>query len=310
MEDVKFPESYTSTVNGVLQKTARGTNIYEVITYLRMAASCPTVFLKKFRKLPRHGFEDPKLKLVRSVLRISAVSHWLVFVEFEGTAKYLASVIREKPVFLITGQTPMFERDDIIESFRLSKEGVLVLTPVGGEGLDLQFCQGVINYDLHWNPMKIEQRIGRIDRIGQTKTDIEIVNIRVIDSIDDRVLRVIAKKLTLTEKSIFATGDIVLPKGGTLGTANPLQNRAVESELDESKRLLSALRYSDEIGQEDYELLNSVDLTYCITSNLKDAAVASPLKTVWLKPRDSSDRWRDNIETTAAQFLSTLQGYK
>jgi hypothetical protein len=306
MTNVQFSADYDRAVNALLRKRGGESNIYEIVTYLRMAASCPDVFLKKFGKMPNRKVEDPKLRLVRSTLLTSSVSHWLVFVEFEGTAHYLASNIHERPVFVITGRTPMFERDEIIESFRTSETGLMILTPVGGEGLDLQFCHGVINYDLHWNPMKIEQRIGRVDRIGQTKNEVDVLNVRVVNSIDDHVLRVIFKKLGLTEKSIFATEDIVFP---TREKPNPLRQRALEAELDESRQLLSAIRYNDQIGEEEYNLLSEIDDSYCDPAKLRDSARSDPSKLPWLRAGPSVQEWKVRIEQEAVKLREVLKTY-
>ena len=70
----------------------------------------------------------------------------------------------------------------------------LVSTDSGGEGINLQFCHVMINYDLPWNPMRIEQRIGRIDRIGQEK-DVLIFNFMLEDTIEERVREVLEGKL-------------------------------------------------------------------------------------------------------------------
>ena len=305
--EVKLPEDFRHTVERTLERAYHSVNIYEVVTYLRMAASCPSLFIRKFHLNGTLKTEDQKPRIVQTTLEKSTISHWLVFVEFEGTARFLASGIEDRPVFVITGRTPIFERDDIIESFRESDKGILILTPVGSEGLDLQFCQGVINYDLHWNPMKIEQRIGRIDRIGQSKSQIEIVNIRVLGSIDDRVLQVILSKLDLTERSIFATDEIVLP---SRMKASSVQQRAVESELDQSKQLISAIRYSDQIGQEDYGLLRSINTSYCRMPELKEAARRAPLECLWLTHDGTSIKWQERIRTEANEFRAGLESYR
>ena len=72
----------------------------------------------------------------------------------------------------------------------------LVATDAAAEGLNLQKCNVLFNYDLHWNPMKIEQRIGRIHRIGQDR-DVSIFNLSIKDTIDDYVLHVLYQKIDL-----------------------------------------------------------------------------------------------------------------
>ena len=87
---------------------------------------------------------------------------------------------------------------------------ILISTDAGGEGLNLQFCHVVINYDIPWNPMRLEQRIGRVDRIGQTNT-VRAINFVFEDSIEHRVLEVLEKKLAIIfeELGIDKTGDVL-----------------------------------------------------------------------------------------------------
>ena len=77
----------------------------------------------------------------------------------------------------------------------------LVSTDSGGEGINLQFCHVMINYDLPWNPMRIEQRIGRIDRIGQEK-DVLIFNFMLEGTIEERVREVLEGKLIVSLKNL------------------------------------------------------------------------------------------------------------
>ena len=89
----------------------------------------------------------------------------------------------------------MDERNNVLSDFRLNKS-ILVSTDAGGEGLNLQFSNVVINYDLPWNPMKIEQRIGRVDRIGQVR-DVFVYNIVLSDTVESRVREVLESKLRI-----------------------------------------------------------------------------------------------------------------
>jgi SNF2 family DNA or RNA helicase len=65
---------------------------------------------------------------------------------------------------------------------------VLLSSEVGSEGIDLQFCRFLINYDLPWNPMRVEQRIGRLDRLGQKAERISIINFSMADTVEERIL--------------------------------------------------------------------------------------------------------------------------
>jgi SNF2 family DNA or RNA helicase len=105
-----------------------------------------------------------------------------------------------------------WKKDEQIKSFREDKE-ILVTTEIGGEGRNLQFCHQMINYDLPWNPMKIEQRIGRIHRIGQEK-EVMIYNLCATGSVEDYILEVLDKKINMFEMVI---GEIDMIMGRVKG---------------------------------------------------------------------------------------------
>jgi hypothetical protein len=92
------------------------------------------------------------------------------------------------------------ERNDVIDVFKQESD-ILISTDAGGEGLNLQFSNCVINYDLPWNPMKIEQRIGRVDRIGQQR-DVVAFNFILTDSVEARVREVLEEKLSAILKEL------------------------------------------------------------------------------------------------------------
>src|SRR5690606_10907377 len=92
-------------------------------------------------------------------------------------------------ISLLNGSLDIDERNNVYHEFKKETQ-ILISTDAGGEGLNLQFTNVVINYDLPWNPMKIEQRIGRVDRIGQTK-DVYVYNFVLADSIERRVQQVL-----------------------------------------------------------------------------------------------------------------------
>jgi len=115
----------------------------------------------------------------------------LVFSTFRHTLAYLADHTKETGIRygLIHGSIPDQDRSDIRRRFALPKEDpealdILLSSEVGCEGLDFQFCDFLVNYDLPWNPMKIEQRIGRIDRYGQKSAAVAIINIITPGTVD------------------------------------------------------------------------------------------------------------------------------
>lgn len=137
---------------------------------------------------------DPKAEaFVRIVTEkgMLANNKALVFSTFRHTLAYLASHLQRTDLRfgVVHGATPDDERSDLRRRFALPKEevdalDVLLSSEVGCEGLDFQFCDFLVNYDLPWNPMRIEQRIGRIDRYGQQSEAVAIVNFVTPDTVD------------------------------------------------------------------------------------------------------------------------------
>jgi len=127
---------------------------------------------------------DPKVK-------------FLVFTEFVATQAALRELLEGMGyrVALINGRQKMEERIAARQDFAGDAQ-FLVSTDAGGEGINLQFCHVMVNYDLPWNPMKLEQRIGRLDRIGQ-EHDVLVLNLLVGGTVEGRVREVLEAKLNL-----------------------------------------------------------------------------------------------------------------
>ena len=150
----------------------------------------------------------------------SDVPKVLIFTEYRGTQNYLADVLREAgwTVNLFHGSQTAQKKDDSVEAFR-SGEGrqVLIATEAGAEGRNFQFCHMLINYDLPWNPMTVEQRIGRVDRMGQQNT-VLVFNFCVLGSIEERVLDVLEKRINLFEITVGGLDPILGEVAGDLRT--------------------------------------------------------------------------------------------
>jgi SNF2 family DNA or RNA helicase len=123
----------------------------------------------------------------------------IVFTQFKSTLQFLAGVLRDcgYSVSVFHGGLNTAEKDAAVEAFR-DRTQILVSTEAGGEGRNLHFCQTVINYDLPWNPMKVEQRIGRVHRLGQTG-DINIYNFSTENTVESHVLEILHRKINMFE---------------------------------------------------------------------------------------------------------------
>ncbi|MDD5034680.1 MAG: SNF2-related protein [Methylococcaceae bacterium] len=137
---------------------------------------------------------DPKLDAFLKVIRDKQAlpnNKLLAFSSFRHTLAYLVAKLEDESVRvgLIHGDIPDDERRELRNRFKLAKEDpkaldVLLCSEVGCEGLDYQFCDGLVNYDLPWNPMRVEQRIGRIDRYGQKSETVVIYNFITPGTVD------------------------------------------------------------------------------------------------------------------------------
>ena len=126
----------------------------------------------------------------------------IIFTEFVATQKYLQQLLENRgfTVSALNGSMSIDERNEALQEFK-KKTSIFISTDAGGEGLNLQFSNIIINYDLPWNPMKIEQRCGRADRIGQQR-DVHIYNFIVGDTVENRVREVLEEKLSVIFKEL------------------------------------------------------------------------------------------------------------
>ncbi len=141
----------------------------------------------------------------------------IVFTEFRATQQFLAERLSGMgiPVLPFHGDQAAWERDRAIRRFASEPRGVFLSTESGGQGLNLQFCHHVINYDLPWNPMRVEQRIGRVHRLGQ-KSDVFIYNLYAEQTVEEYLLRLLDDKINLF-RQVIGELDVILrrlEKGG------------------------------------------------------------------------------------------------
>lgn len=157
----------------------------------------------------RLGQPDTKLAAFKhtidEALANSPAHKVIVFSFFRPTLHYLNQqlVAAGYGVVTIHGGVPAGRRPGIIDRFRADPAiSVMLASEVGAEGLDFQFCDTLINYDLPWNPMKVEQRIGRIDRYGQKQPQVKIYSMVLADTIEDRILTRLYERIGVFQDSI------------------------------------------------------------------------------------------------------------
>ena len=150
----------------------------------------------------------------------------MIFSTFRGTLRYLAEKLGERgySLELMYGPTPARDedcrrgeksRDRIAAEFRRGEFQILLASEVAGEGLDFEHCHVVINYDLPWNPMRVEQRIGRCDRIGQTSDKVHVRSLASEGTIESRILSRLYDRLGIFERAL---GELELVLGETIAS--------------------------------------------------------------------------------------------
>jgi superfamily II DNA or RNA helicase len=180
---------------------------------------------------------DSKYARLRSALKEFLREHpddkVVLFSSFRQTLGYLADRLRDdgigSSILWGGGDRP---KDEVIREFEQSKTvKVLLSSEVGGEGVDLQFCWVVINYDLPWNPMKVEQRIGRIDRLGQKRPKVAVWNLFYDETIDARIYQRLYEKLNLCTTALGDFEELLGEAFQSLGLDLLTQRLSPEQEI-------------------------------------------------------------------------------
>ena len=176
------------------------------------------LLLREARSLEKTK-EDPKLQALRKILhdmRDQTNNKVMLFSTFRHTLDYLFRELRRDGfrVGLVHGGTPDEERIELRARFekpRHAPDGLdlLLFSEVGCEGLDYQFCSCMVNYDLPWNPMRVEQRIGRIDRKGQKSSSVVIFNFITPGTIDADIYERCLQRIGVFDQALGASEEIL-----------------------------------------------------------------------------------------------------
>jgi superfamily II DNA or RNA helicase len=173
----------------------------------------------------------------------------VVFTEFRRTQDYLAKLLESKgyTVTCLSGDVSGTEkRAALVEEFR-NRTQILLMTEAGAEGLNLQFCNLVVNYDLPWNPQRVEQRIGRCHRYGQQR-DVLVLNfLNRQNAADNRLYDLLSQKLALFD-GVFGSSDEIL---GALGSGIDFEKRVLE--------IYQSCRSGEEIDQAFAKIRSELD---------------------------------------------------
>jgi superfamily II DNA or RNA helicase len=222
--DLKLPRRFASTIRlepsdierkiySFLQDFVRKENFKKpfINLLLREAGSSPFALKKTLDNIAQKKDiiqlidslkETSKGKALLELIKKNPEEKKIIFTQYLKTMDYITDllVINKIPFVTFRGDMSTKDKNEAIERFR-DDMPVLVSTESGGEGRNIQFCRTIINFDLPWNPMRIEQRIGRLHRIGQTG-DVFIFNLSVKDTVEDYIIEILDNKINMFEMVI------------------------------------------------------------------------------------------------------------
>lgn len=212
-------------------------------------AERPTSDLPPHRELleaaERLGIDvDSKIDQLRPIVAdlVRRRKRTLLFTFSRPTLAYLREHLAgEARIAVLHGGVPHEERSRIMTAFRAGDYDLVLANRVASEGLDFEFCSAVINYDLPWNPMEIEQRIGRIDRIGQPEEKIRIVNFYNEETIDEKILTRVLDRIGVFERAIGALEPIIRAEVASLEKVAFSFDLSPEEKDAETDRRLTAI---------------------------------------------------------------------
>lgn len=197
----KIPEGYSEDDEGDddTRKRARGGPLSS-----KLAELCRS--LGNGRALELNDTKYATLRAAIEQHRVRGDEKLIVFSSFRTTLDYLSRRLRSDGVEIEVMHGGIKDDRSAIVARFAERTGacVLLTSEVGGEGLDMQFCRSLINYDLPWNPMKVEQRIGRIDRIGQAAERINILSLVSKDTIEERIYDRLYRRLLTIQETLGA----------------------------------------------------------------------------------------------------------
>jgi superfamily II DNA or RNA helicase len=211
--------------------------------------------LKRYRGL-RSGAKEQELL---GLLARNPTEKKMVFVHHRDSMSHLADLLRTSGMPFVTFDGSMSgpDKDAAVAAFR-DQVGILLCSESGGEGRNLQFCNTLINFDIPWNPMAIEQRIGRIDRIGQMR-EVFVFNLATTGSIEDQVLRILDEKINMFELVVGEVGAIL----GELDEQQDFSTMVLDAWLQETEdgrvAAFAALEAQLTEAQQQYEGAKQLD---------------------------------------------------
>ncbi|MFQ6061144.1 MAG: DEAD/DEAH box helicase, partial [Thermoplasmata archaeon] len=235
------------------------------------------------------------VEFVEETLREDPVEKVLIFSEYRDTVDYLVGIFQEKGYdpAIIHGNMDMWKREEEEDKFRRKETNLMIATDAAREGLNLQFCHVMVNYELPWNPTKIEQRMGRLHRLGQDR-QVWIFNLMVQDTREAEIFDVILSKLDAIRREM---GERTFDVMGELLSGVDVQSIVMRllSEREKDREVIEQIEEAIERRKE--EISEKIEKE----SLIKDKLNLEPLKDLITTSAEESIE-----EGDLARFVKTL----
>ena len=230
------------------------------------------ILLKQVKQLPA----DTKAQVFRQELQKITQQGYrqvIVFTQYIDTMDFLRQYLVETEKYKVicfsgrggelavsNGSWRVIYRDETKQLFREGKAEIILCTDAAAEGLNFQFCGTLINYDMPWNPMRVEQRIGRIDRLGQVYENIKIVNLHYKNTVETDVYLVLRERIGLFSQYVGRLQPILATLPRSIANA-ALSNRSEQEQQRATlvSELDSSIRQAQE-GSFDLDTITEADL--------------------------------------------------
>lgn len=273
-----------------------------------------------------------ELSRVLNELKGSGFPQVMVFTQFTDTMDYLRDQLvgvgnsvmcfsgRGGEVRSADGTWTLITRDEVKRRFKEGRSEVLVCTDAAAEGLNFQFCGALVNYDMPWNPMRVEQRIGRIDRLGQRFSDIRIINLHYEDTVEADVYRALRERISIFEKVVGGLQPILTRLPKLIEESVLAKSNAPDGKRDDVLQALenaitagggTALNL-DEFADEDLEVGIRPDpaITLIDLRNVLDRPLLLPLGTEAVHLDDKDYRFLDGYLPHAVRITVDRDFYE
>lgn len=267
--------------------------------------------------------EDPKfdafLKVIRDKQKLPN-NKLLVFSTFRHTLAYLVKRLSGESIRigLIHGDIPDDERRELRHRFSLTKEDpqavdVLLSSEVGCEGLDFQFCDGMVNYDLPWNPMRVEQRIGRIDRYGQKSETVVIYNLITPGTVDAEIYERCLLRIGVFRQALGGSEEIL---GKLTREIRDIAENLLLTSVEQASRLQQLAENEIRAIQEQAKLEEAQAKLFGLSLPKRDEELVKQASSFWLAPAmlaNLVERYLEKLESgktpraLARKPVNTLQ---